>query len=95
MKNILLPSGKKVKIEDGKGFHLLQAQRKAKNTDEIPYSLIAELAEIDGEKLPYEEILQLSLNDVSTLLNAINEASSSEMSSAPASPVNFTTAEQS
>ncbi|HSA05688.1 MAG TPA: hypothetical protein P5556_00755 [Candidatus Gastranaerophilales bacterium] len=75
MKHITLPSGKQAKIDDGKGYHLLQSQRKAKNTDEIPYALIAELAEIDGQKLPYEDILQMSLNDVSTLLNAINEAS--------------------
>lgn len=75
MKHITLPSGKQAKINDGKGYHLLQSQRKAKATDEIPYALIAELTEIDGQKLPYEDILQLSLNDVSTLLNAINEAS--------------------
>lgn len=75
MKHITLPSGKNAKIDDGKGYHLLQSQRKAKNTDEIPYALIAELTEIDGQKLPYEDILQLSLNDVSTLLNAINETS--------------------
>ncbi len=85
MKHITLPSGKKAKIDDGKGYHLLQSQRKAKATDEIPYALIAELAEIDGQKLPYEDILQLSLNDVSTLLNAINEVSEG----------NFTTAKQS
>ena len=85
MKHINLPSGKKAKIEYGKGFHLLQAQRKAKNTDEIPYALIAELAEFEGQKLPYEDILQFPLNDVSALLNAINEVSEG----------NFTTAKQS
>jgi len=86
MKEITLPSGKKAKIDDGKGYHLLQSQRKAKNTDEIPYALIAELTEIDGQKLPYEDILQLSLNDVSTLLNAINDVSGERTSSTPASP---------
>ena len=85
MKHIILPSGKKVKIKYGKGYHLLQSQRKAKNTDEIPYALIAELTEFDGQKLPYEDILQFPLNDVSALLNAINEVSDG----------NFTTAEQS
>ena len=72
MKQITLPSGKKAKIQDGKGYHLLQAQRKSKNTDEIPYALIAELAEFEGQKLPYEDILQFPLNDVSTLLNAFS-----------------------
>ena len=91
MKNITLPSGKKAKINDGKGYHLLQSQRKAKATDEIPYALIAELAEIDGQKLPYEDILQLSLLDVSTLLNAINDEKGGRKNTS----VNFTTAEQS
>lgn len=80
MKHINLPSGKKAKIEYGKGFHLLQAQRKAKNTDEIPYALIAELAEFEGKKLPYEDILQFPLNDVSALLNTINEVSEGKSS---------------
>ena len=84
----MIVPGKKAKIDDGKGYHLLQSQRKAKATDEIPYALIAELTEIDGQKLPYEEILQMSLNDVSTLLNAINETSDDKpldkTSSAPA-----------
>ena len=75
MRELTLPSGKKTKIEDGKGFHLLQAQRKSKNTDEIPYALIAELTEFDGQKIPYEDILQFSLIDVSTLLNEINGTS--------------------
>ena len=83
MKNITLPSGKKTTIEDGKGFHLLQAQRKAKNTDEIPYALIAELTEFEGQKLPYEDILQFSLIDVSTLLNEMNGTSQEKTSSTP------------
>jgi hypothetical protein len=98
MKHLNLPSGKKAKIEYGKGFHLLQAQRKAKNTDEIPYALIAELAEFEGQKIPYEDILQFPLNDVSALLNAINETTDGGMSSqgsTPGTPVNFTTAKQS
>ncbi len=86
MKHINLPSGKKAKIDDGKGYHLLQSQRKAKATDEIPYALIAELTEIDGQKLPYEDILQLSLLDVSTLLNVINEPTDAKKISAPAPP---------
>jgi len=86
MKNITLPSGRKAKIDNGKGYHLLQSQRKAKATDEIPYALIAELTEIDGQKLPYEDILQMSLNDVSTLLNAINDMSEDKTSSNSVSP---------
>ena len=75
MKHITLPSGKRAKIQEGKGYHLLYAQRKARYTDEISYALIAELAEIEGQKLPYEEILMLSITDVSTLLSTINDMS--------------------
>ena len=66
-KTITLPSGKTATIHKGVGFDLLQAQMKAKNPEEIPYALIAELAEIDGIKLVYEDILQMDLEDVITL----------------------------
>lgn len=71
-KELTLPSGRIAKIEDGKGRHLYDAQRKSKNTDDIPYALVAELTEIDGKKLPYEDILELPLADVSRLLTEIN-----------------------
>lgn len=66
-KTLTLPSGKTATIENGKGRDLLQAQMKAKTADEIPYALIAELVEIDGQKLVYEDILDLNLEDVITL----------------------------
>lgn len=66
-KSLTLPSGKIAMIENGKGRDLLQAQMKAKTADEIPYALIAELVEIDGQKLVYEDILELDLEDVITL----------------------------
>lgn len=66
-KTLTLPSGKVAMIENGKGRDLLQAQMKAKTADEIPYALIAELVEIDGQKLVYEDILELDLEDVIAL----------------------------
>lgn len=66
-KELNLPSGKVAQIKDGKGFDLLQAQIKAKSSEEIPYALIAELVEIDGESLIYEDILELDLQDVIAL----------------------------
>ena len=71
-KELTLPSGKIAKIESGKGYDLLQAQIKAKTPDEIPYALIAELTEIDGLKLVYEDILQLDLEDVIVLQEEIS-----------------------
>lgn len=71
-KTLTLPSGKIATIENGKGRDLLQAQMKAKTADEIPYALIAELVEIDGQKLVYEDILELDLEDVITLQTEVS-----------------------
>lgn len=71
-KTITLPSGKIAIVDSGKGKDLLQAQMKAKTSEEIPYALIAELAEIDGQKLVYEDILEMDLGDVITLQSEIS-----------------------
>ena len=72
LKELTLPSGKIAIIEKGKGKDLLQAQIKAKTSDENPYALIAELVEIDGQKLVYEDILELDLEDVIALQGEIS-----------------------
>ena len=53
IKKLTLTSGKTVIIKEGKGKDLLQAQLKAKTSEEIPYALIAELCDIE------EQILQI------------------------------------
>lgn len=70
-KEITLSDGKVAVIKDGKGRDLLNAQKKAKSSDEIPYALIAELTEIDGNDLVYENILELPIADVIQLQEAI------------------------
>lgn len=70
-KEITLSDGKIAVIKDGKGRNLLNAQKKAKSSDEIPYALIAELTEIDGNYLVYEDILELPIADVIQLQEAI------------------------
>lgn len=72
IKTLTLPSGKIAKLQKGRGYDLLQAQMKAKTSEEIPYALLAELAEIDGQKLVYEDILELDLEDVITLQAALS-----------------------
>lgn len=67
MKEMILPSGKKATIKDGKGRDLLNAQRKAKSAEEIAYALLAELTEIEGQKLIYEDILEMDIKDVLAL----------------------------
>ena len=66
-----MSDGKLAVIKDGKGLDLLNAQKKAKTSDEIPYALIAELTEIDGNYLVYEDILELPIEDVILLQEAI------------------------
>ena len=70
-KEIKLSDGKLAVIKDGKGLDLLNAQKKAKTSDEIPSALIAELTEIDGNYLVYEDILELPIEDVILLQEAI------------------------
>ncbi len=70
-KEITLSDGKIAVIKDGKGRDLLNAQKKAKSSDEIPYALIAELTEINGNYLVYEDILELPIADVIQLQEAI------------------------
>ena len=70
-KEIKLSDGKLAVIKDDKGLDLLNAQKKAKTSDEIPYALIAELTEIDGKYLVYEDILELPIEDVILLQEAI------------------------
>lgn len=67
IKEIILPSGKNATIKKGKGQDLLQAQMKAKTSEEIPYALIAELVEIDGQAIVYEDLLEMDLSDVISL----------------------------
>ena len=71
-KTLTLPSGKTAVLRNGKGYDLLQAQMKAKNSEEILYALIAELVEIDGQALVYEDILDMDLEDVIALQGEIS-----------------------
>jgi len=71
-KELTLSDGRKVIIKEGKGIDLLNAQKKAKTSDEIPYALLAELCEIDGQYLVYEDILELPIEDVINLQAVIS-----------------------
>ena len=67
-KEITLPSGKKAVIAAGKGKHLFQAQKIAKAPDEITYALLAILSTIDGEPVVYEDMPEMYLPDLLSLL---------------------------
>lgn len=70
-RELILPSGKTAIIKKGRGIDLLNAQKNTNSSDEIPYALIAQLCEIDGQKVVYEDILELDLEDVIALQNEI------------------------
>jgi len=72
MKQILLPSGKIATYKKGYGQNLLNAQRKARTNEEIMYSIMAEVIEIDGQPLIYEDIFEMELEDVVVLYSEIS-----------------------
>ncbi len=70
-RTLVLPSGKEATIRPGKGKHLLAAQRIAKDSDSIAFALIAELVDIDGKRIFYEDLLDMDLPDVMVLATQV------------------------
>ncbi len=65
-----LPSGKRAAIRKGFGRDLMRAQRVAgpeADPTAVVFALIAELVEVDGRGLIYEDVLAMDLEDVLTL----------------------------
>ncbi|MGH7865136.1 MAG: hypothetical protein ACREQB_09105 [Candidatus Binataceae bacterium] len=69
VRTIQLPSGRSAQLRKGYGRDLMRAQRAAPNGDPtaIVFALIAELAEVDSQRLVYEEVLEMELADVLAL----------------------------
>lgn len=70
VRTLSLASGKIATIRKGFGRDLMRAQRVAgPNGDPtaVVFALIAELAEIDGSRIVYEDVLAMELSDVLTL----------------------------
>jgi len=66
-RGVTLPSGKLAAIRRGKGRDLMRAQRAvAANPDPtaVVFALIAELAQIDGASIVYEDVVEMDLGDV-------------------------------
>lgn len=64
-----LPSGKQAIVRKGYGRDLMRAQRAAGGDDPnaVVFALVAELAEIAGRKIVYEDVLAMDLADVLAL----------------------------
>ncbi len=69
VRTIALPSGASAAIRKGYGRDLMRAQRVAEGGDAttVVFALIAELAEIDGKRITYDDVLAMELDDVLAL----------------------------
>lgn len=76
-RTITLPSGKTAELRKGKGRDLMRAHRAVAGNSEpmsLGFALIAELAQVDGKPLVYEDILEMDLDDVLTLEGEVSGA---------------------
>jgi hypothetical protein len=71
IKEVELPSGKKAKIYRGKVRDFVQAQKMTRDPDELTVALISRIVEIDGRKLPYEEWLEVDLQDFMKIIGEV------------------------
>src|ERR1700683_958251 len=64
-----LPSGGRAEVRKGYGRDLMRAQRTAAGGDAsaVVFALIAEVARINGQKIVYEDVLEMDLADVMAL----------------------------
>jgi len=71
---MILSDGRHATLIPGKGRHLYSAQRKAgRDTDRIPFYLLAELVKIDEQPLTVEDIEELPMSDVLLLLGILQK----------------------
>ena len=76
-KAIKLPSGKTANVRKAKGRDLMRAHRAVAGHTEpmaVSFALIAELSEIDGRSILYEDVLEMDLDDVLALEAQVMEA---------------------
>ena len=86
---LILPSGKSAAIRRGFGRDLMRAQRVvgvSSDPNAVVFALIAELVEIDGEKIVYEDLLAMDLNDVLALQSEVAGANFQGPPPAPSQP---------
>lgn len=80
-----LPSGVVCVLRPGKGRDLLAAQRMAgTDPNQITYGIIAVLAKFDGQKKVLEDVLDMPLGDVMTLMGKVSDLSGGDFLSTTA-----------
>jgi hypothetical protein len=86
---LVLPSGRTAIVKKGVGRDLMRAQRVVGASNDptaVVFALIAELVEIDGEKIVYEDLLAMDLNDVLALQSEVAGANFQGPPPAPSQP---------
>jgi hypothetical protein len=73
LKEVALPSGKIARIKEGKGKDLFWALSNSTGQNDIVKLLIVRLTEIDGKPLTEDNLEELPLADVMTLMREITE----------------------
>lgn len=84
LRAVPLPSGAKAMIRKGKGRDLVQAARMAGGANDgikLTYGIIATLAQIDGKPIVIEDVEEMDLRDVMTLMGEVVGNGGSSMSS--------------
>jgi hypothetical protein len=72
-KEITLPSGRIAKIKEGKGKDLFWALSNSTGQNDIIKLLIVRLTEVDGKPITEDDLEELSLADVMTLMKEFTE----------------------
>ncbi|MFZ8784664.1 hypothetical protein [Thermocrinis sp.] len=72
-KEITLPSGKIARIKEGKGKDLFWALSNSTGQNDIIKLLIVRLTEIDGKPITEDDLEELPLADVMTLMKEFTE----------------------
>ncbi len=88
-KVMILPSGRTASIRKGLGRDLMRAQRAAgasADSSAVVFALIAELAEIDGKRIVYEDVLAMDLSDVLVLQAEVAGTNFQDPPPAPSHP---------
>jgi len=70
---VRLSDGKIAVIRKGKGKDLFKAQQLANKPEEVPKLLLVFLTTIDGKPITEDDLDELPLEDVMTLMNAFSE----------------------
>jgi hypothetical protein len=73
MKEITLPSGRVARIKEGKGKDLFWALSNSTGQNDIIKLLIVRLTEIDGKPITEDDLEELPLADVMTLMKEFAE----------------------